>query len=1428
MTLTDERFLSITLDSNVIFNGALFKNNSERNINMAKALSPAFVRIAGPKSNSYIFQKNNITNDDSSFVLTSGNWSMLNQWAENAGLSVLAAVAPQQHSEDIGGFRDKIWDSRNVLDLISFSDEKGYNVSWQLGYECQTRCDMSGKELGKNLMRLKNMLEAFPRYSKATITGPDIVTMKTAHDQIYLQEYMSTGSDALSAITWHPDFASITLDSKSGVLIHHDSLAYDKETLHRIIGRNNAKKPLWLVESKPEECKDQFLGALIWTRRLGNSAKLGVQVLMRQPLNSNLFKPTPDFWVSVLHKTLVGREVLDAKIITENPSHINVYCQCTKPSSRYEKGSITIFGINLASTRLVINLKGIKIKTLHKYILLPGFDANNQMFSETVLLNNETLKLENEKDMPELKPAVVTSEKGISMKLPSGGIGFWVIPDIKIKSCEDRENEYADKMILEKFSKHLSIAESDENTSSKESTDENIEGSRKSIYNIMKKINAKRDMERLEKLLRRREIYDDKKNKYAHIGFYEKLPVNTNETESEEDMKTKLEEYKKRVSELELRMKYPMQYNDRQNTDGDIIDSDKIPDAINLIKKIESGLKNLNDKSYSLYDSIDNEKSTQAGTNNDDNFLNELLKSRKTKRASISEVVEQNLRAIYNMLADEQLKRQKFKKEQGTMLARKKRDTDKKLSRPSTSKKTNKIEERKLLLERIQKHNSDKKKPAKLTLKNHKSESQENNFYGFERLPRLENFPTGDVHVEVGKIKVDEVEDDDDDDVIPVGGRMKKSSNFESFIETKEENLNQSSDDFSDIVSSKAPSYNTNKHMKMNANNNKNKNVRQKRSIQDINTILNNEMIFEDDNNQRDCQCRSTRNVVTHLCKNCKINAKKNERSLAKSRGQRMNKKFVIISRERRDTTANEEQNDNHDKLIEKINDKNPTNDDKISQDMSSNSKHLNKAEELQKGLSKSSEILPKLHEDAANEAPKVKHARHVTERPRQRADKNREKTQKSTAETSTNQVKKRKLRLLTPPAASTSTTTTTISTTMSTALKSAKAAKQSTPSSTSTTVKTIENTSTEKHEKNHKSMNKLKHKKKKNQQDTKEPVNDEGKNDTHSSIRMKHKNKKNQKDPAVAQAQDEKLRKILFEDHKQKRHKHFKQLRNKLNHDEPSTTSPTDTKKKTEKNKAKIVKRSVMLPIQDEDILQAVNDSNDNVNNFHLVHTAPRCDKCSSKKKELKNNASSEKNIKNINENKSTTVKNLENISDDKMKPKYKRLMMKHQEKIKNAEKKNHKYIYRGKRNANYKIPNDYVENEIWKNGIEIKNNEKKKSINDLSNLNGYIPDEIFKNHTKIVNKEISSFVKETIPIIGNVLTNQLGKIQNITGKIEKLIENYKEADNAVDAINENYEEVIKNNPDGLLTFNFFNDTIKRIKIFFSFFTAAVAAFGQ
>lgn len=45
------------------------------------------------------------------------------------------------------------------------------------------------------------------------------------------------------------------------------------------------------AESRPEECKNLYIGALVLARRLGNSAKANVNVIMRQP--ADLTYPTP-------------------------------------------------------------------------------------------------------------------------------------------------------------------------------------------------------------------------------------------------------------------------------------------------------------------------------------------------------------------------------------------------------------------------------------------------------------------------------------------------------------------------------------------------------------------------------------------------------------------------------------------------------------------------------------------------------------------------------------------------------------------------------------------------------------------------------------------------------------------------------------------------------------------------------------------------------------------------------------------------------------------------------------------------------------------------------------------------------------------------------------------------------------------------------
>lgn len=88
--------------------------------------------------------------------------------------------------------------------------------------------------------------------------------------------------------------------------------------------------------------------------------------------------------MSLLHKTLVGPEVFNLNVQSGNETHTQFFCQCTKSSLKYKKGSLTIFGINLTPYKIIANFKGLKIKEAHDYILLPGFDTSNRMFSKYV------------------------------------------------------------------------------------------------------------------------------------------------------------------------------------------------------------------------------------------------------------------------------------------------------------------------------------------------------------------------------------------------------------------------------------------------------------------------------------------------------------------------------------------------------------------------------------------------------------------------------------------------------------------------------------------------------------------------------------------------------------------------------------------------------------------------------------------------------------------------------------------------------------------------------------------------------------------------------------------------------------------------------------------------------------------------------------
>lgn len=51
---------------------------------------------------------------------------MINQWAEKSGLNLITCIGQQFYENSENG--SQLWNA------IAFSDQMGYNTSWQLGY----------------------------------------------------------------------------------------------------------------------------------------------------------------------------------------------------------------------------------------------------------------------------------------------------------------------------------------------------------------------------------------------------------------------------------------------------------------------------------------------------------------------------------------------------------------------------------------------------------------------------------------------------------------------------------------------------------------------------------------------------------------------------------------------------------------------------------------------------------------------------------------------------------------------------------------------------------------------------------------------------------------------------------------------------------------------------------------------------------------------------------------------------------------------------------------------------------------------------------------------------------------------------------------------------------------------------------------------
>ena len=60
-------------------------------------------------------------------TIVESDWVLTHQWAEKAGLDVIACISPENRQK-------KFDESENAREIISFSDHMDFNANWQLGY----------------------------------------------------------------------------------------------------------------------------------------------------------------------------------------------------------------------------------------------------------------------------------------------------------------------------------------------------------------------------------------------------------------------------------------------------------------------------------------------------------------------------------------------------------------------------------------------------------------------------------------------------------------------------------------------------------------------------------------------------------------------------------------------------------------------------------------------------------------------------------------------------------------------------------------------------------------------------------------------------------------------------------------------------------------------------------------------------------------------------------------------------------------------------------------------------------------------------------------------------------------------------------------------------------------------------------------------
>ncbi|XP_075746510.1 heparanase isoform X2 [Rhipicephalus microplus] len=398
--IVDDRFVSFNLDA------ALFRRSwdwleldleNPRLLALCRSLAPSVLRVGGTTSNLLLFSEKNRTTPDP-----------VRDWQNN----------------------------------VLYPEYKGPLVMHELEATGLVHAD----ELARDYSALRHLLLFWP--AKGNLVGPDIGD--TSPDALaFLDGFVEDAYKSIDAVTFHyyhhRNPAGTVADILNGTTLR--GLSDGIQQLWSVLKRNGLHKSLWITETASATgdgllaISDTYASSLVWLDTLGTAARQGVSVVFRQDLvqgNNRLladdeFRPLPDYWISLVHKRLVGTRVLQLRTQPKDDA-VRLYAHCLRDGAiKGHRGGVIVFGLNLSNETAVLSAMDPELQASHVMAYAVGPDPAGNLVAEDVLLNGRRLTLSESLRFPDIVPAVL--HPGQSMSISAYSMAFFVFADYKAPAC---------------------------------------------------------------------------------------------------------------------------------------------------------------------------------------------------------------------------------------------------------------------------------------------------------------------------------------------------------------------------------------------------------------------------------------------------------------------------------------------------------------------------------------------------------------------------------------------------------------------------------------------------------------------------------------------------------------------------------------------------------------------------------------------------------------------------------------------------------------------------------------------------------------------------------------------------------------------------------------------------------------------------------